>query len=163
VLIPAPFSSSGLAYIIGLVFYAFHWPECQWPGKFDRWGMSHNVGDQKDTDVPGDEADSIAVACRYRHCYHPALPGHLCGSQCQIRVFLRYAGRGHASRRGRGEGLVEPDEISGLVLGMTILLSPRRTFAEAWAQVIYSSIIIMHGIADCSMRLMLSGSRSSTE
>ena len=32
-----------MAYVIGLVFYAFHWPECVWPGRFDRWGASHHV------------------------------------------------------------------------------------------------------------------------
>jgi len=56
---------------------------------------------------------------------------------------------------------VEPDEISGLILGMTIALSPRRTFAEAWGKqkggggsTSLPSIIIMHGIADLSMRLV---------
>ncbi|OCF73531.1 hypothetical protein I204_05374 [Kwoniella mangroviensis CBS 8886] len=37
----APFGWSIAAYLIGLWFYAMHYPECNWPGKFDRWGMSH--------------------------------------------------------------------------------------------------------------------------
>ncbi|OCF36193.1 hypothetical protein I316_02066 [Kwoniella heveanensis BCC8398] len=37
----APFGWSIIAYLTGLVFYAFHFPECKWPGKFDRYGMSH--------------------------------------------------------------------------------------------------------------------------
>ncbi|WVR03661.1 hypothetical protein IAU60_000656 [Kwoniella sp. DSM 27419] len=37
----APFGWSIIAYLTGLVFYAFHFPECAWPGKFDRYGMSH--------------------------------------------------------------------------------------------------------------------------
>ncbi|WRT63901.1 uncharacterized protein IL334_000827 [Kwoniella shivajii] len=37
----APFGWSIATYLTGLWFYAFHFPECRWPGKFDRWGMSH--------------------------------------------------------------------------------------------------------------------------
>lgn len=40
----APFYHSVVAYCLGLVCYAFHLPECLWPGKFDRYGASHNVG-----------------------------------------------------------------------------------------------------------------------
>jgi hypothetical protein len=32
-----------LTYVAGLIFYAFHFPECVWPGKFDYWGASHHV------------------------------------------------------------------------------------------------------------------------
>lgn len=32
-----------VAYVVGLLFYAFHFPECKWPGKFDIWGSSHQV------------------------------------------------------------------------------------------------------------------------
>lgn len=39
----APFMVSIVAYVIGLLFYAFHFPECKWPGKFDIWGSSHQV------------------------------------------------------------------------------------------------------------------------
>ncbi|WVQ93723.1 hypothetical protein IAU59_000800 [Kwoniella sp. CBS 9459] len=37
----APFGWSVIAYVTGLIFYAFHFPECRWPGRFDRYGMSH--------------------------------------------------------------------------------------------------------------------------
>ncbi|WWC66721.1 uncharacterized protein I206_100626 [Kwoniella pini CBS 10737] len=37
----APFGMSVAVYLIGLWFYACHFPEYKWPGKFDRWGMSH--------------------------------------------------------------------------------------------------------------------------
>lgn len=39
----APFMVSVAAYVVGLLFYAFHFPECKWPGKFDTWGSSHQV------------------------------------------------------------------------------------------------------------------------
>ena len=39
----APFGLSVITYVIGLLFYAFHVPECFYPGKFDRWGHSHQV------------------------------------------------------------------------------------------------------------------------
>ncbi|KAL7422722.1 inc metabolism membrane protein [Cryptotrichosporon argae] len=39
----SPFGRSIYAYLVGLVLYAFHWPECFWPGKFDRWGASHQL------------------------------------------------------------------------------------------------------------------------
>jgi predicted membrane channel-forming protein YqfA (hemolysin III family) len=39
----APFGYSVLSYITGLLFYAFHMPECFWPGKFDHWFASHQV------------------------------------------------------------------------------------------------------------------------
>jgi adiponectin receptor len=32
-----------ITYIAGLLFYAFHFPECIWPGRFDLWGASHQV------------------------------------------------------------------------------------------------------------------------
>ncbi|WWC85994.1 uncharacterized protein L201_000865 [Kwoniella dendrophila CBS 6074] len=37
----APFGWSITAYLTGLWFYAMHFPEYKWPGKFDKWGMSH--------------------------------------------------------------------------------------------------------------------------
>nr|XP_031859596.1 uncharacterized protein CI109_005059 [Kwoniella shandongensis]KAA5526668.1 hypothetical protein CI109_005059 [Kwoniella shandongensis] len=39
----APFGISIVTYITGLIFYAFHFPECRWPGKFDTWGASHQI------------------------------------------------------------------------------------------------------------------------
>ncbi|KAK8861737.1 hypothetical protein IAR55_002560 [Kwoniella newhampshirensis] len=39
----APFGLSIMTYITGLIFYAFHFPECKWPGKFDTWGASHQI------------------------------------------------------------------------------------------------------------------------
>jgi adiponectin receptor len=39
----APFGLSVITYVIGLLFYAFHFPECFRPGKFDTWGHSHQV------------------------------------------------------------------------------------------------------------------------
>lgn len=39
----APFGLSVLTYVVGLLFYAFHFPECCAPGKFDIWGASHNM------------------------------------------------------------------------------------------------------------------------
>ena len=39
----APFGISIITYVIGLVFYAMHLPECIWPGKFNYWGSSHQV------------------------------------------------------------------------------------------------------------------------
>ncbi|WOO80475.1 putative protein [Vanrija pseudolonga] len=39
----SPFGVSVLAYVLGLFAYAFHWPECIWPGKFDLWGASHQI------------------------------------------------------------------------------------------------------------------------
>lgn len=32
-----------MSYIIGLVFYATHYPESKWPGRFDYIGHSHQV------------------------------------------------------------------------------------------------------------------------
>jgi predicted membrane channel-forming protein YqfA (hemolysin III family) len=40
---PAPIYPSIAAYVCGLVFYAFHYPESKWPGKFDYIGASHQV------------------------------------------------------------------------------------------------------------------------
>nr|XP_019048945.1 hypothetical protein I302_02725 [Kwoniella bestiolae CBS 10118]OCF27875.1 hypothetical protein I302_02725 [Kwoniella bestiolae CBS 10118] len=37
----APFGWSIATYLTGLWFYAMHFPECRWPGRFDRFGMSH--------------------------------------------------------------------------------------------------------------------------
>ena len=34
-----------MTYITGLVFYACHFPECAWPGRFDYGGSSHQVSD----------------------------------------------------------------------------------------------------------------------
>lgn len=39
----SPFSLSVATYVTGLLFYAFHFPECAMPGKFDTWGASHNM------------------------------------------------------------------------------------------------------------------------
>ena len=39
----APFGISIFTYVFGLVFYALHFPECAWPGRFDYWGHSHQV------------------------------------------------------------------------------------------------------------------------
>lgn len=34
---------SVFSYIFGLIFYAFHFPENMWPGRFDYWFASHQV------------------------------------------------------------------------------------------------------------------------
>jgi adiponectin receptor len=39
----APFFYSVAMYLLGLCFYAFHFPECAAPGKFDRFGASHQL------------------------------------------------------------------------------------------------------------------------
>jgi len=39
----SPFFRSVGMYVLGLLFYAFHFPECYFPGKFDIWGASHNM------------------------------------------------------------------------------------------------------------------------
>jgi predicted membrane channel-forming protein YqfA (hemolysin III family) len=38
-----PVLTSCAAYVFGLMFYATHFPECKWPGKFDYIGHSHQV------------------------------------------------------------------------------------------------------------------------
>lgn len=38
-----PILPSLACYIIGLVFYATHWPERAWPGRFDRLGHAHQL------------------------------------------------------------------------------------------------------------------------
>ena len=43
VAITAPVFPSVIAYVTGLMFYAFHAPESIWPGKFDYIGASHQV------------------------------------------------------------------------------------------------------------------------
>ncbi|BEI87616.1 uncharacterized protein CcaverHIS019_0103340 [Cutaneotrichosporon cavernicola] len=39
----APFFYSVAMYLVGLTFYAFHFPECAAPGIFDRFGASHQL------------------------------------------------------------------------------------------------------------------------
>ncbi|EJT48473.1 hypothetical protein A1Q1_02494 [Trichosporon asahii var. asahii CBS 2479] len=38
-----PFTWSILSYVLGLICYAFHFPECKFPGRFDRLGASHQL------------------------------------------------------------------------------------------------------------------------
>jgi hypothetical protein len=61
-----PVLTSCAAYVFGLMFYATHFPECKWPGKFDYIGHSHQVRSNSihhfcmDTDV--------SVSGRYGTC-----------------------------------------------------------------------------------------------
>lgn len=47
-----PFGASVIAYVTGLIFYAFHFPECVWPGRFDTWGASHHVSMTRFEGIP---------------------------------------------------------------------------------------------------------------
>ena len=43
ILSSGPVLTSCAAYVLGLTFYATHFPECKWPGKFDYIGHSHQA------------------------------------------------------------------------------------------------------------------------
>lgn len=74
----APVLTSCAAYVFGLVFYATHFPECKWPGRFDYIGHSHQVRGLIAVCVYGDaDIASVApdMALVHRSCHLPARQG----------------------------------------------------------------------------------------
>ncbi|OWZ74740.1 hemolysin [Cryptococcus neoformans Bt85] len=71
----APFMVSIVAYVIGLLFYAFHFPECKWPGKFDIWGSSHQLWHLGIVVAIVLHYRAIFVAHGVKHEYSCAAPG----------------------------------------------------------------------------------------
>ncbi|WVO14646.1 hypothetical protein L204_102283 [Cryptococcus depauperatus] len=70
-----PFMYSILVYVIGLLFYAFHFPECKWPGKFDLWGSSHQLWHMGIVIAIALHYRAIFVAHSVRHEYSCAISG----------------------------------------------------------------------------------------
>ncbi|WVQ83746.1 hypothetical protein IAT38_005890 [Cryptococcus sp. DSM 104549] len=71
----APFGLSILSYIVGLLFYAFHFPECQWPGMFDKWGASHQIWHAAIVLAVVLHYRAIFVAHSVKHDYSCLAPG----------------------------------------------------------------------------------------
>lgn len=71
----APFMVSVAAYVVGLLFYAFHFPECKWPGKFDTWGSSHQIWHLGIVVAIVLHYRAIFVAHNVKHEYSCAVPG----------------------------------------------------------------------------------------
>lgn len=71
----APFMVSIVAYVVGLLFYAFHFPECKWPGKFDIWGSSHQLWHLGIVVAIVLHYRAIFVAHGVKHEYSCAAPG----------------------------------------------------------------------------------------
>ncbi|ODO05057.1 hypothetical protein I350_05670 [Cryptococcus amylolentus CBS 6273] len=72
----APFTYSLAAYAIGLIFYAFHFPECKWPGKFDTFGASHQIWHAGIVIAIILHYRAIFIVHDIKHEYSCALPGN---------------------------------------------------------------------------------------
>ncbi|GHJ87456.1 hypothetical protein NliqN6_3858 [Naganishia liquefaciens] len=85
-----PVLTSCAAYVLGLTFYATHFPECKWPGKFDYIGHSHQIWHM---------CIVLAIFLHYRGCIHIfehrealscALPGAGPAMSTYLRGYSKY-------------------------------------------------------------------------
>ena len=103
-------------YVTGLLFYGFHFPECVWPGRFDSWGASHQVGVMSRplflVGEPTLDADMARCDCRRNHSI---LSRHLHGSRSAICLLVRNGRCRRASQRSLGGCMVGRERIDGIL------------------------------------------------